>query len=392
MTNRKRVFWATTALFSGLLVAGAASAQSSGTVATEATELDTVVVTGVRGPFTTDGAIVAETVAKTRSTITQEFIADPEPGPDDPADPEPGSRRELHQHRPLRQLGRQHPHPRLRRQPHLADVRRHPAERHRQLRHLHQPAARPRADRAAPDVNLGTTDVDSPTASATGGTINYTTAPPASEVRRPRSSPRSASSTTAASSALSTPASSARGARRPALAGSYTEVRQVQGPGRAREDPVQRQALSADLGDNGDFVSLSASTTTRTATTSTATSSRLAQFDSGSDLDNRTSLHAARAGAGVARTTTTQARLRPFGRHDRHRQLHQLLRPAHQPVEHRQHPRPVQLRPDRTTSRFTFDPSFQYTLANGGGIRSPSERDNRFDQQRHEHRPAAAST
>ena len=47
MTNRKRVFWATTALFSGLLVAGAASAQSTGTVAAEATELDTVVVTGV---------------------------------------------------------------------------------------------------------------------------------------------------------------------------------------------------------------------------------------------------------------------------------------------------------------------------------------------------------
>ncbi len=35
MTNRKRVFWATTALFSGLLVAGAASAQSTGTVAAE---------------------------------------------------------------------------------------------------------------------------------------------------------------------------------------------------------------------------------------------------------------------------------------------------------------------------------------------------------------------
>ena len=49
MTNRKRALWATTALFSGLLVAGAASAQSSGTVAAEASELDTVVVTGVRG-------------------------------------------------------------------------------------------------------------------------------------------------------------------------------------------------------------------------------------------------------------------------------------------------------------------------------------------------------
>ena len=56
MMNRKRVFWATTALFSGLLVASTASAQSSGTVATEATELDTVVVTGTRAPFTTDGS------------------------------------------------------------------------------------------------------------------------------------------------------------------------------------------------------------------------------------------------------------------------------------------------------------------------------------------------
>ena len=57
MTNRKRVFWATTALFTGFLAAGAASAQSSGTVATEATEVETVVVTGARGPFTIDGAI-----------------------------------------------------------------------------------------------------------------------------------------------------------------------------------------------------------------------------------------------------------------------------------------------------------------------------------------------
>jgi iron complex outermembrane receptor protein len=80
MTNRKRVFWATTALFSGLLVAGAASAQSTGTVAAEATELDTVVVTGVRGPATTDGTIIAETVAKSRSSITQEFISTQSPG------------------------------------------------------------------------------------------------------------------------------------------------------------------------------------------------------------------------------------------------------------------------------------------------------------------------
>ena len=47
MTNRKQLFWATTALMSGLLMAGAASAQSTGT---EATEVSDVVVTGQRGP------------------------------------------------------------------------------------------------------------------------------------------------------------------------------------------------------------------------------------------------------------------------------------------------------------------------------------------------------
>ena len=77
MMNRKRVFWATTALFSGLLVASTASAQSSGT---EAAELDEVVVTGATGPRNVDGLAVAETVAKTRNTITQEFIATQTPG------------------------------------------------------------------------------------------------------------------------------------------------------------------------------------------------------------------------------------------------------------------------------------------------------------------------
>jgi len=80
MTNRKRVFWASTALFSGLLLAGAASAQSTGTEASEATNLGEVVVTGARGPRNIDGLAVAETIAKTRNTITQEFIATQTPG------------------------------------------------------------------------------------------------------------------------------------------------------------------------------------------------------------------------------------------------------------------------------------------------------------------------
>lgn len=75
MTNRKRVFWATTALCSGLLVAGAAAAQSTASQTVEATEIETVVVTGIRGPRSLAGAIVAETNPKSRATITQEYLA-----------------------------------------------------------------------------------------------------------------------------------------------------------------------------------------------------------------------------------------------------------------------------------------------------------------------------
>lgn len=71
MTIRKQLFWATTALVSSFVMAETASAQSTGTAAVEVEE---VVVTGQRGPRTIDGAIVAETVGKSRSTVTQEFI------------------------------------------------------------------------------------------------------------------------------------------------------------------------------------------------------------------------------------------------------------------------------------------------------------------------------
>lgn len=80
MTNRKRVFWATTALFSGLLLAGAASAQSTGSAAVEETDLGEVVVTGSRGPRSIDGAVVAQQVGKSRSTVTQEYLARQQPG------------------------------------------------------------------------------------------------------------------------------------------------------------------------------------------------------------------------------------------------------------------------------------------------------------------------
>ena len=177
MTNRKRVFWATTALFSGLLVASTASAQSSGT---EAAELDEVVVTGATGPRNVDGLAVSETVAKTRNTITQEFIATQTPGQTilqtlnltpglsftntDSYGSSGGNIR-------LRGFDGNRVSLTFDGIP-LNDTGNYASYTNQQL----DPELIERAS-----VNTGSTDVDSPTAAATGGVINYVTRRPAAD-------------------------------------------------------------------------------------------------------------------------------------------------------------------------------------------------------------------
>lgn len=82
MNNLKRAFWATSALVGGVLMATAASAQSTGTEAfeEEATTVGEVVVTGTRGPQNVDGLAVDETVTRARATITQEYLETQQPG------------------------------------------------------------------------------------------------------------------------------------------------------------------------------------------------------------------------------------------------------------------------------------------------------------------------
>lgn len=72
--NYKRLVWASTALAGSLVLATAATAQSTGTLSQESTVVEEVVVTASRGLPTIDGAIVAEQIPKSRSTITQDFI------------------------------------------------------------------------------------------------------------------------------------------------------------------------------------------------------------------------------------------------------------------------------------------------------------------------------
>jgi iron complex outermembrane receptor protein len=180
MTNRKRAFWATTALFSGLLLAGAASAQSTGTEASEATQVGEVVVTGARGARNIDGLAVAENIAKTRNTINQEFISTQTPGQTilqtlnltpglsfTNADPYGSSGGNIR----LRGFDGARVSLTFDGIP-LNDTGNYSAYTNQQL-------DSELIERAS--INTGTTDVDSPTASATGGTINYVTRRPASE-------------------------------------------------------------------------------------------------------------------------------------------------------------------------------------------------------------------
>jgi len=170
-----RALCATTALATGLLLAGQAFAQSTGTAIVEE-----LVVTGSTGPRNLDGAIVAETEPKSRASITAEFISRQTPGQSvlDTINLLPGvnftnndaygssggdlvvrgfdsARVALLQDGvPLNDSGNYAVYPNQQLEPDLI---------------------------SRVTVNLGTTDVDSPTAAAAGGTINYVTRRAANE-------------------------------------------------------------------------------------------------------------------------------------------------------------------------------------------------------------------
>ena len=171
-----RALCATTALASGLLISSVALAQSSGTAAVEE-----LVVTGSRGPVDLRGAIVAESEPKSRSSVTKEFLSTQTPGATvlDQINLLPGvnftandafgsaggdiTLRGFDSQRlaliqdgiPLNDSGNYAVYPNQQLESDLIE---------------------------RVEVNLGTTDVDSPTAAAAGGTINYITRKPQDEL------------------------------------------------------------------------------------------------------------------------------------------------------------------------------------------------------------------
>ncbi len=373
MLNRKRVFWATTALFSGLLAAGAASAQSSGTVATEATELDTVVVTGSRGPFTTDGAIVAETVAKTRSTITQEFISTQSPGQTIlqtlnlvpglnfvNADPYGNSGGNIR----LRGFDGNRVSLTFDGVP-LNDTGNYATFTNQQL----DPEL---IERAA--VNTGTTDVDSPTASATGGTINYTTARPRQDMGAQVNASIGEFDYRRLFTRFDTGAFGPWGTTA-YVAVSGTSYDKFKGPGNLEKQQYNGR-IYQDLG-NGDFASLAVHWN-RNRNDFYNNFITQAQFDSGNYLEQDASCTLPNGGPGAQNDNTQAVFVRSDGTTGTGSCTNFYG---------------LRINPSNTGNvrgqfsygltdslRITFDPSYQYVTANGGNYSFAAERDNRFDQ------------
>ena len=210
-------------------------------------------------------------------------------------------------------------------------------------------------DRAS--VNLGTTDVDSPTASATGGTINYITRKPGREFGGIATASVGEDNYRRGFLMLDSGEFGPIGTRA-FIAGSYQKYDKWKGPGSLEKKQVNARIIQ-DIGDRGDFVSLAVNyNENRNNNIRSLTLSDFRNFGKNYDFD--AVCNPAAVGGVVVPGNCTNY----YGR---------------------------QVNPSNTGSvrgsalfhltdaiRFTIDPSFQYTLADGGSqLGTMSEGDGR---------------
>ena len=350
---------ATTAI-AGSLFATAAAAQSTGT-----TDVEAVIVTGRAGPKTVDGTMVAETATKNRSTITQEFIATQQPGQtilqtlnltpglsftnNDPYGSSGGD---------IRLHGQDGAHigllidgvP-------LNDAGNYAVYSNQQL----DPELIEQAN-----VNTGSTDVDTLTASSTAGVINYTTRKAAQNFGVMVDGSYGSYNYGRVFGLIDTGAIGPFGTKA-YVAASYQDYDKFKGPGDEEKKQLNLR-IDQPLGSHGDFVSLlvnynenrnifyyNANLTNTTLTVAP----EVAQF--GWDVDYFPNFIPITTTPGKADTVPAQdSATRGF---------------------YGYRVNPSNTGTIRGESRFTIlpklhltvDPSFNYTLANGGGVSTLSE-------------------
>ena len=376
-----RALCASTALATGLLLATAAMAQSTGSATVEE-----LVVTGSNGPRSLEG-IVEQTAPKTKTTIDQTFIARQMPGQTiaDSLNVVPGYN--FTNNDPYGNSG--------------GNIRLRSFDCARisfqwdgmQLNDSGNYACFTNqvGDSeiiSSAEVSQGTTDVDSPTASATGGALNYRTKVPDKEMGGHMNLQAGSFNYKRAYGEFDTGEFGPWGTRA-FVAGSYTDYDKFRGAGELKKTQFNAKIFQP-LRDNGDFVSLAFHyNKNRNNFYRNATLAQYQQFGYTFDNDiqcNRPTPTNGRieneaAGkpappavppANVAWPTTVDSRnniidsscTNYFG---------------------------VRINPSNTGNIrgqlkyhvldnliFTLDPNFQYVLANGGGFTAVSETDNRL--------------
>lgn len=248
MTKNKLAFVATSALVGSMMLASSAYAQSTGT-----TEVEAVVITATAGQPNIDGVISAETAPKAKASIDQEFISTQPTGQtiiqtlnltpglnftnNDPYGSSGGN---------LRIRGFDGPRISLTFDgiP-LNDTGNYAIYTNQQL-------DAELISRAS--VNMGTTDVDSPTASATGGTINYTSRKPAGDMGLMLNGAVGSFNYRRVFGMVDTGEIGPWGTTS-YLAASYQKYDKFKGPGDLEKWQINGK-IYQPLGDNGDFFSL----------------------------------------------------------------------------------------------------------------------------------------
>ncbi|MCF8505471.1 MAG: TonB-dependent receptor [Caulobacter sp.] len=248
MTKNKLAFVATSALVGSMMLASTAYAQSTGT-----TEVEAVVITATAGQPNIDGIITAESAPKAKATIDQEFIATQPTGQtilqslnltpglnftnNDPYGSSGGN---------IRLRGFDGPRVSLTFDgiP-LNDTGNYAIYTNQQL----DPELISKAS-----VNMGTTDVDSPTASATGGTINYTSRKPGNDMGLMLNGAVGSFNYRRVFGLVDTGEIGPWGTTA-YLGASYQKYDKFKGPGDLEKWQINGK-IYQPLGDNGDFVSL----------------------------------------------------------------------------------------------------------------------------------------
>lgn len=373
LMSKKHLFLATSALF-GSLLAGEAFAQSTASqTIDESSEVQEVVVTGTRGPRSIEGVVRAETAPRARTSISQEYITTQMAGQtifeslnqtpgltffnNDPYGSSGGNIRLRGQDGnrvaltwdgiPLNDTGNYATFTNQLLDPEIVDQ---------------------------VNVNTGTAEVDSPSPAAVGGTINYTTIRPDEEFGGWIQPSVGSWNYRRVIGRIDTGEVGPFGTRAFAAA-SYQNYDKFRGPGELEK--VQGNAYIFQEFRESDFIGLGFHYNENRNNSYRALN--LAQFlDSDGGLDNDKRCIRATPVAGTVQNERTQ---------------NTVVTSQDQTVTNTSCTNYYELRNNpsntgniRAQSRFaltdslqlTFDPYFQYTLANGGGFSNVAENDGRL--------------